>query len=60
MCLPKDLWTEQQSEHISTPLFTEAQLGEVEPQSAQMDKGWRGFDLENMFKWFKQNTLSFN
>ena len=48
MCLPRDLCTEQQSEQINTPLFTEAQLGELEPQSAQMERGWRGLDLLNM------------
>jgi len=48
MCLPRDLCTEQQSEQINTPLFTEAQLGELEPQSAQIDRGWRGLDLLNM------------
>jgi len=48
MCLPSDLCTEAQSEQIRTPLFTEAQLGELDPQSAHTERGWRGLDLLNM------------
>jgi len=50
MCLPRDLWTEQQSEQIRIPLLTEAQLGELDPQSAQIERGWRGLDLLNMLE----------
>ena len=43
---PKDLWTEQQSEQIKTPLLTDAQVGLEAPQSAHTDSGWRGLGFE--------------
>ena len=47
-CLPRDLCTEQHSEHMRIPLLTLAQLGSLAPQSAHTDRGCLGLDLLNM------------
>lgn len=39
MCLPRDLWTEQQSEQMRMPRLTLAHDGSLAPQSAHKDKG---------------------